>query len=356
MITAYTPSKRAAKVFPPGRFIARELEIREWSQSDFAQILGKTEARISDIIRGKRAITPDMAQLLAAAFGSSAEFWLNMESKYQLYLHVNQNTSNQAFLKAKIYDKLPIRELIKRGFLPETNNIDVLHQSVLRFLKVDSIDTTIPQQFCFRASSCVKVEQRARLAWCKIVENKALKSLDELPDFKPSHVMDAIHALEPYMEHAKDLSKVKDILKQFGILFLFEKHLEHTGVDGACCMMQQHPVIALTLRNDYVDSFWFTLMHELAHCLYGDYDNSEHTPNEARANQFAQKILVPDSSIRMLAAKCPYLSLQSIKQESHRINRHPSIVLGQLKNKKIVEYKIGARLREKASPHLIAVS
>lgn len=353
MTTVYTPTKRAAKVFAPGRFIARELEAREWSQSDFAQIMGKTEGRISEIIHGKRAITPDMAQLLGAVFGSSAEFWLNLESKYRLAMQANEEERKQAALKAQIYDKLPIRELIKRGLLPQTDSLHTLLKAVLIFLNVDSIDNPIDLQFCFRASSSVKVEERARTAWCKIVENKALQFIDDLPEFKPNSVLSAVRELESYMEHAADLSKVAQILKQHGILFLYEKHLEHTGVDGACCIIRNHPVIALTLRHDYVDTFWFTLLHELGHCFYGDFDNSETAPDENRANQFAQDILVPQSTIKHLEAKCPYLSLGAIKHESQRIRRHPSIVLGQLKNKKIIDFKIGAKLREKASPHLI---
>jgi addiction module HigA family antidote len=56
------------------------------SQYALAKALGVPEIRISEIVNGKRAITPDTALRLARYFGTSAEFWLGMQATYDLEL------------------------------------------------------------------------------------------------------------------------------------------------------------------------------------------------------------------------------------------------------------------------------
>ena len=76
--------RKPAEIFPPGEYLHDELEARGWNQGEFAEIIGRPPRLISEIISGKRGITPETAQAIAAAFGTSAEFWLNLESAYQL--------------------------------------------------------------------------------------------------------------------------------------------------------------------------------------------------------------------------------------------------------------------------------
>jgi len=75
-----------AEGFPPGELIKEELEVRGWMQDDLAEILGRTKTAINEVITGKRGITVDTAKGLGEAFGTGAEFWLNMESAYRLSL------------------------------------------------------------------------------------------------------------------------------------------------------------------------------------------------------------------------------------------------------------------------------
>jgi HTH-type transcriptional regulator/antitoxin HigA len=73
-----------AVVLPPGEFIREEIETRGWTQGDLATILGRPLTAVNQIITGRRAITPETAKALAEAFGTSAEFWMNLETQYQL--------------------------------------------------------------------------------------------------------------------------------------------------------------------------------------------------------------------------------------------------------------------------------
>ena len=82
---AVSGSKRSvARVFPPGDFIREELEARGWTQRDLAEILGRPVQAVNAIVNGKKEITPETAIALGAAFQTSPEFWLNLESAYRL--------------------------------------------------------------------------------------------------------------------------------------------------------------------------------------------------------------------------------------------------------------------------------
>lgn len=77
-------SFRPAEVFPPGEYIREELEARHWTQSDLAAVLGRPLQVVNEIINGRKRITAATAKQVAAAFGTSPELWLNLESAYQL--------------------------------------------------------------------------------------------------------------------------------------------------------------------------------------------------------------------------------------------------------------------------------
>jgi HTH-type transcriptional regulator/antitoxin HigA len=73
-----------AEVFPPGDFIREELVARRWTQKDLASVIDRPTQVVNEIINGRKSITAATAKQLAAAFGTSAELWLNLESAYQL--------------------------------------------------------------------------------------------------------------------------------------------------------------------------------------------------------------------------------------------------------------------------------
>ncbi|MCL2504460.1 MAG: HigA family addiction module antitoxin [Coriobacteriia bacterium] len=69
----------------PGEILSEEfLRPLGISQYRLAKAIKKPQSAISDIVRGRRAITPEMAVLLGRALGTSAEFWMNLETTYRL--------------------------------------------------------------------------------------------------------------------------------------------------------------------------------------------------------------------------------------------------------------------------------
>lgn len=70
----------------PGKILEKEfLEPLEMTQTELAQKLDVAYPRINEIINGKRNITPETALMLGRVFEVSAEFWLDLQMKYDLY-------------------------------------------------------------------------------------------------------------------------------------------------------------------------------------------------------------------------------------------------------------------------------
>jgi len=73
-----------AEVFPPGEFLRDELDARGWTQIEFAEIISRPPRLVNEIIAGERRITTETAREFSAAFGTSTQLWLDLETSYQL--------------------------------------------------------------------------------------------------------------------------------------------------------------------------------------------------------------------------------------------------------------------------------
>jgi antitoxin HigA-1 len=70
----------------PGEHLSEELQTLGMSAAELARKLGVPTNRITQILNGQRAVTGDTALRLAHFFGTSPEFWLNLQSLYELRL------------------------------------------------------------------------------------------------------------------------------------------------------------------------------------------------------------------------------------------------------------------------------
>lgn len=68
----------------PGVFLREALEALSISQAQFARAIGVAPMRISHVINGNRPVTAELALLFGRAFGQSAQYWLNLQSSYDL--------------------------------------------------------------------------------------------------------------------------------------------------------------------------------------------------------------------------------------------------------------------------------
>mgnify|MGYP002076496487 CR=1 FL=1 len=68
----------------PGRILKRELEARGMSANRLAIALRLPSGRITDILNGKRGISPETALRLGRYFGNEPRFWMNLQSAFEL--------------------------------------------------------------------------------------------------------------------------------------------------------------------------------------------------------------------------------------------------------------------------------
>ena len=99
-------AKTALALFSPWEFIRDELDARNWTQEDLAEILGRPLRTANQIIAGKKAVTPQTARELAAAFGTTPELCLNPENAYRLGLASQEQQSLTR--RATLYRGLPL--------------------------------------------------------------------------------------------------------------------------------------------------------------------------------------------------------------------------------------------------------
>jgi antitoxin HigA-1 len=70
----------------PGEHLAEELKELNMSAAELARQLGVPTNRVTEILNGRQAITGDTALRLAHFFGTTAEFWLNLQTLFELCL------------------------------------------------------------------------------------------------------------------------------------------------------------------------------------------------------------------------------------------------------------------------------
>ena len=91
----------------PGAHLAEELDTLEMSASALARKIDVPANRVTQILNGTRSITGDTALRLAHFFGTSPEFWLNLQNLYELRL-----AQEKAGAKIKALPKLSRRRLV----------------------------------------------------------------------------------------------------------------------------------------------------------------------------------------------------------------------------------------------------
>jgi len=339
-----------ARLVSPGRIIARELEARGWQQKDLAEIMGRPEQAISEIINGKKEITPTTARELAESFGTFAEFWMNLETQYRLRLAQRESEERNIARRAQLYSTVPYRELVKRHWIEDTNDLDEQEKGVCRFLGVATLDEEPPLAMAARHSEHGTPERRAEIAWACRVQQLAEQQVC-LP-FQRATLEGAISDLLACSIAEEGVARVPGLLHILGIRFVVVSHLPQTYLDGAALYMDDAPVVALTLRYDRLDNFWFTLTHEIAHIVLGhsgvyldrldDQDNQ--TAEERRADAWAQNRIL-DSEAYASFVRSGKLSNESVAAFAHRQQRHPALVAGRLQHDDPAKYKRYGRFR-----------
>lgn len=138
-----------------------------------------------------------------------------------------------------------------------------------------------------------------------------------------------------------NIIKLPKILLQHGIILIYEKPLKSLKLDGVVYKNEQGtPVIALSLRYKRLDTFWFTIMHELSHVLLhydkldeeliDDLDEDSTSLIEQEANALAKDTMIPRNIWRSSSARVNK-DRDSVIALSNQLNISPAIIAGRIR-------------------------
>lgn len=337
-----------ARLVPPGRIIERELDVRGWTQRDLAAVMERPPQVINEIIRGSKQITPETAIELGKAFGTSAEFWTKLEYKYRLGLARRQrgDDDDQITRRSRLFSLAPIAELIKRRWIKATDTIDELEREVCRFLGTETVDEVPLLRGELRASSERGSEYGALVSWVQRV--KQLARQRPARQYDPDRLRRAIPDLRALTQRPEQIANVPLLLRDLGVHLVVVRHLPRTYADGVVCMVDGQAAIGMSLRYDRIDSFWFTLMHEVAHLFLGHecppvdtIDNKAALSEgiEAEADLQARQWLVDHQALQLFVQRnTPYFSKVRVQQFAASQQLHPGIIVGQLHHEGLIPY------------------
>jgi len=151
-----------------------------------------------------------------------------------------------------------------------------------------------------------------------------------------------------------------EFLNKSGVHVVIEPHLPKTYLDGAVCICSDgNPVIALSLRHDRVDSFWFSLLHELAHiALHFDGNEVWYLDDlevqgadeiEQEADAMAREALISTE----IWAKYQPNNADDVRELATSLQISPCIVAGRARFESNDHKKFGSLFREKVSHHFV---
>lgn len=256
----------------PGETLTEKLEEMNMGPKEFALRTGKPEKTIIAVMNGKSAITPDMAVQFEQVTLIPANFWMNHQRGYDEFIaRVKRKKAITAAIPwAK---KFPLAEMIRKGWLPATKNLEEKTTELLNFFSFSNHtgweDYYFKQQLkvAFRISLKKTVDPYAISAWLRKGELQAKELQAEpfsLNDFKA-----ALPELQQIMrKQRKDsFSQVQKICLSIGVKVVITPGINKVPISGSTRWIKDTPLIQLSDKFKNTDAFWFTFFHEVGHIL-----------------------------------------------------------------------------------------
>jgi HTH-type transcriptional regulator/antitoxin HigA len=338
VIESYEQSKVAPAVCDAIDAILFRMDQMNLSPKDLASLLGSA-SKVSEVLSRKRTLSLAMIRTLHKGLGIPAEVLIGSSDE-----DVIDFSSEPQYN----YNKFPLQEMKERGCFPQfTGSIqkikDHAEELVRGFLREISGSTT--KTALLRAplhqSGSREMDDYALIAWRACVLKKAQNF-----DHHTRYIKDSI--TDEWLAELVKLSRfetgprlAQEYLADHGIVLVIEPHFKKTYLDGAAMLMGDTPIVALTLRHDRVDNFWFALLHELEHVrkhLTPEYafiadnldDKTRSSQEEIEADEGACNALILASVWDAAKVRTSHLQKDAI-QLADQLRIHPAIVAGRVR-------------------------
>jgi HTH-type transcriptional regulator / antitoxin HigA len=333
---------------PPGETIKENMVFLGMTQEEMAIRLDITPKHLCNILNGNAPITYETALKLESVIGPSAEFWVKLESSYQLD-KTRLEAQDEFKTDLEITKEIPYKKMSDLGWLEDTSDRKQRVKNLRDFFGVARL-FLIKKSYAavFRKHKQKKeISDFSVLAWLRKAElegrsievqkvsRSKLKSL--IPRFRE------LTMEEPSFFY----SEMQKLCAQCGVALVLAECLPKTYICGATMWRKDKAILALSVRGKRADIFWFTFFHELAHLInhkkkefHISYENQED-----EADQIARNYLIPDKLYKKFIEEYPYKDKKTIIDYAHKIGIAPCILVGRLMHDKLVDYQYYSDLR-----------
>jgi len=342
----------------PGEVIEHELELRRMSRVELAKRTGLSEKHIISVLKSKGStiITPETAIKLERALGMPVDYWLNLEAQYQ---EIRARLIEQAELERNLgwLDRIPIGEMVKRGWLRKFKDKKDQLNEVLRFFGIASVaqwEALWPKvAVAYRQHGKQQIFPEAVSAWLRRGEIEAA-AIDCQPFNKPAFraVLDTIRGLTTEPEPQVFVPELRKRCASAGVAVVLVPGLPKTGLSGSTRWIKpDKALIQLSLRYKSDDQLWFTFFHEAGHILlHGKKElflegaNGMDEKKEQQANEFARDRLIPARAFAEFKQRGSF-PLDDIRRFAEVQGIAPGIIVGRLQHEGLLPRSHGNRLK-----------
>lgn len=319
-------------------------------RKDLEQYVGST-SKVSEVLSRKRPLSLSMIRRLHQGLGIPADVLIGCEENKRAILGKEPDMD---------YTMFPLKEMLDRGCFGDFKGNAQRLRDYAEDLLLKFMHGLLPKQdepAFLRAPLHQRgvrgADGHALLAWRLCVLKKA-RAMPAPREYKkgiltPKWMKDLVRL--SVFEDGPRLAREQ--LGMAGITLVTELHFKGTYLDGAAMLDGGRPVVALTLRHDRLDNFWFVLMHELAHVAkHLDEANPVFTDDldspgaqdrkECEADELAQEALIPQAAWEKSAVRSSHLAKDVIAL-AEKLGIHPAIVAGRVRHE-TKNYRILAKL------------
>ncbi len=331
---------------PPGWLLEEHLEVRGYSQAEFARRCGRSPKLISEIIAGKAPIELDTALQFEKVLGLSANVWVNIESIYRLQL-AKEAEAKKVRVDVEWARSFPVRELVERGCLSRPESDVDLVSELLTFFRVASSDAwKIKYSYAnvaYRHSLKFRSDEKVVATWLRLGEIEAEQQ--ECALYNKGQFQKAVRHIRGLTREPIEsaLKQVETLCNEAGVALALVKPLKRMALSGAAWWLSpRKAIIQLTARHKTDDHLWFSFFHEAAHVLlhskkavFVDEGNESDTEQESEANTWASNLLVPKAAWKQITQISPP-SARVVKEFAKEQGIAPGIVVGRLQHEGIL--------------------
>jgi addiction module HigA family antidote len=324
------------------------LEERGISQREAAVRLQLTPKHVNELIKGHSRVTPETARALARVIGSTPEFWMRLQTHYDLESSRLEEAKELESKHASWLKLFPLKEMIAWGWIEEKYSVADTINEVLNYFGIaepkawESVYGS--RAIAYPSSSTFDSKTGALSAWLREGERMALELDCETWDPKGfKSLLPTLRAYSTYDDfHAAQRSLVEDCRK-VGVAVVLVRPPKGCVASGATYFLgKDRAVLVLSARHMSDDHLWFSFFHEAAHLILHSkkllfiegVDGLDETL-ENEANAFAANTLIPESFASQLNTLTTKARVKAFAEE---LGISPGVVVGRLQHDGLLKF------------------